>query len=41
MLGEVVRTVWLWLRSRGARRDLRARDAAAWAALADSPEMAG
>ena len=41
ILGELVRTVWLWLRSRGARQELRARDAAAWAALAESPEMAG
>jgi hypothetical protein len=41
MVGELVRTVWLWWRSRGVRRELRARDAAAWAALAESPEMAG
>jgi hypothetical protein len=41
MAGELVRTVGLWWRSRGVRRDLRARDAAAWAALVTSPEMAG
>ena len=41
ILGELVRTVWLWLRSRHARQELRARDAAAWAALAEVPEMAG
>jgi hypothetical protein len=39
--GELVRTVWLWLRSRNFREELRARDAAAWAALAETPEMAG
>ncbi len=41
ILGEFVRTLWLWWRSRTVRRELRARDAAAWAALAESPEMAG
>jgi hypothetical protein len=40
VLGELVRTFWLWFRSRGARRELRERDAAAWAALAETPEMA-
>jgi hypothetical protein len=41
VVGEIIRTGWLWLRSRHARADLRDRDAAAWAALAESPEMAG
>ena len=40
VLGELVRTFWLWLRSRGARRELRERDAAVWAALAAAPETA-
>ncbi len=40
VLGELIRTAWLWLRSRHARRGLRERDAAAWAALAETPELA-
>jgi hypothetical protein len=33
VLGELVRTSWLWLRSRRARRGLRERDAAEWATI--------
>ena len=40
VLGELVRTGWLWLRSRRARRGLRERDAAEWAAVDTSAEAA-
>jgi hypothetical protein len=40
-LGELIRTCWLWLRSRGTRSVLRERDAPARAAATERPEAAG